>query len=86
MNREASNFLYGFHAFIIWVGSIWQIHHIFTAQSAKDLTPFWIGCLLVAELAALPLACSSPYRLWKICHIVGACLVAVLLGGVILYG
>ena len=78
--------LYGFHAGIVWSGLAWQIRHIYLAQSAKDVTLFWIICLLIAEISALPLACSSKYRVWKLCHIVATCLMIILLVGVCRFG
>ena len=77
--------LYGAHAIIVWVGAIWQITHIFSHQSAQDITLLWVGALLASELIALPLACSSEHKIWGVCHIIGAILCAVLLAGVILY-
>ncbi len=77
--------LYGAHAIIIWFGAVWQIVHVFGAQSAQDITLLWVGALLASELIALPLACSSEHRIWKLCHVVGAILCAILLVGVVIY-
>jgi len=86
MNEFMAHGLYLTHAIIVWLGSIREISHIYKHKSARDLTRFWIVCLLIAELIALPLALSSGYTLWWLCHVVGACLVTVLLIGVKLYG
>lgn len=77
--------LYGMHAVIIWFGAIWQINHVFSHQSAQDITLLWVGALLASEIIALPLACSSKYKIWGTCHIVGVILCAILLVGVIIY-
>ncbi len=77
--------LYAGHAIVVWVGAIWQIIHVFSYQSAQDITLLWVGALLASEIIALPLACSSKYKIWGTCHIVGAILCAVLLVGVIIY-
>jgi len=85
LNEALRNGLYLGHAIIIWSGAIWQIMHVFTYQSAQDITHFWVTCLLIAELLALPRALSSPYKVWKICHIGGVALLAILLVGVFKY-
>ncbi len=79
------DWLYLSHALIIWGGGIYQIVHIFVNKSAKDITLLWVLCLLYAELVALPRAIHSEYWVWKICHIVGAILITLLLVAVILY-
>ena len=77
--------LYGAHAFIVWFGAIWQIVYVFSHQSAQDITLLWVGALFASELIALPLSCSSGYKIWRACHIVGAILSAILLIGVVIY-
>ena len=77
--------LYAMHAMIVWSGAIWQIAHIFTHKSAQDVTLFWVSALLVSELVALPLACSSKFGIWALCHRVGCVLCTILLIGVVLY-
>ena len=77
--------LYMAHALIIWVGSLREIYHIFKARSARDVTIFWVACLLSAEILALPRSLTSDYWVWYVCHIVGAILTGILLFGVIKY-
>ena len=86
MNEFMVDSLYLGHAAIIWTGSIREIAHIYKKRSARDITKFWIICLLAAELLALPRALTSGYEVWGICHIVSACLIAVLLVGVWRFG
>ena len=85
MKQRLEDILYLGHAGIIWLGGIFQIIHVFKYQSAQDITLFWVGCLLIAELIALPRACDSKYWVWSVCHIGGAILMALLLVGVWLY-
>lgn len=87
MKRESLlNGFYLLHAIIVWSGLAWQMRHIYIVRSAKDITLFWIICLLIAEVSALPLACSSRYRMWRLCHIVALILITILLVGVLRYG
>ena len=86
LSERAKNWLYMGHSFIIWAGSLEQIWHIWAYRSAQDLTLFWIVCLFASELVALPRALASQYWVWKLCHIVGSCLMVALLLGVIKYG
>jgi len=86
MNETLFDALYIAHAGIIWTGSIREIAHIYKKRSARDITKFWIVCLLMAEMLALPRALTSGYAVWGICHIVSACLIAVLLVGVWRFG
>ena len=79
------NILYFGHALVIWSGTIWQIIYVFEEQSARDITLFWMSCILLSELLALPRAIKSEYFVWKACHIVAVILVSILLIGVILY-
>ena len=85
MNRKLQNFLYSVHVVIVWAGSLIQIHKTFTTHSSGDIAWLWVAAIFVSEVLALPLACGSKYFVWKLCHIVGAILVAILLGGVIYY-
>ena len=88
MNKKREslvNILYIGHALIVWSGTIWQTVYVFREQSAKDITLFWIGCILLSELLALPRAVKSDYLVWKACHIISAILILILLVGVILY-
>lgn len=80
------NWLYMAHAFVIWIGVIYQIIYVYSHKSATDITVIWMVCLLLGELFALPRALDSPYWAWKLCHLVAFGLLAVLLSGVILYG
>lgn len=76
--------LYAAHAFITWWGIMVQI--IYTIQNQSILIVWWWpAAMLVAELMALPLAWSSKIGIWKVCHIVGAVLCAILLAGVLAY-
>lgn len=79
------NSLYIMHALIIWAASSVEIVHIYKHKSAKDVKVWWIAGLLVAELIALPLALSSGFWAWWLCHVIGAILVSILLFGVIHY-
>ena len=85
MKEQTRTRLYASHAIIIWAGAVWQIAHIFTYKSAQDITVFWVSALLISELVALPLACSSRFGIWAVCHKVGAVLCAILLIGVLAY-
>lgn len=85
LSEQTRTRLYATHAVIIWAGAIWQIAHIFTYKSAQDITVFWVSALLVSELVALPLACSSRFGIWALCHRVGCILCTILLIGVVLY-
>lgn len=87
MNRELrDNVLYGGHAGIVWSGTSYQIYHVFSNQSAQDVTIFWIIAMLIGEAIALPRACHSPYKVWRLCHWVALGLISVLLIGVVMYG
>ena len=86
MKQWHKDILYLFHASIIWLGGIFQIVYVFQHKSAQDITLFWVACLLIAELIALPRACDSKYKVWKLCHVIGAVLIGILLVGVWLYG
>ena len=87
MNKDKlDNLLYIGHALIVWIGGSFQIHHVFSTRSAEDVTLVWAVCLLVSELIALPRCVHSPFWVWRWCHIIGAILTAILLGGVITYG
>ena len=77
--------LYILHSSVSWIGSAKQIHYIYTHKSAQDLTVFWVVCLLLSELLALPRALTSGYWAWWLCHIVSTGLMAALLVGAILY-
>ena len=79
------NALYVCHALIVWAGTIWQIGYVFKNQRAEDITVFWMTCLLLGELLALPRAIESDYIVWKACHIVASILVSVLFIGVMTY-
>lgn len=85
MNELTVNLLYMAHAIVIWAGSIQEIYHIFKGRSAKDVTVFWICCLLLSEVMALPRAWTSGYWVWWACHIGGVILLAVMLFGVVKY-
>ena len=85
MKEQTRTRLYATHAIIIWSGAIWQIAHIFRYESAQDITIFWVSALLVSELVALPLACSSKYGIWAWCHRIGCVLCAILLAGVLVF-
>ena len=80
------NFLYIGHSVVVWSGSTWQLVHIFSAKSAKDITLFWVACLLLSEFLALPRALKSHYWVWGLCHVVSTSLLFVLLLSVVLYG
>lgn len=87
MNKEfRDNVLYGGHAAIVWAGTSYQIYHVFSNQSAQDVTTFWIIAMLIGEIIALPRCLHSPYKVWKLCHQIGAILIGILLVGVIIYG
>lgn len=85
MREQTRTRLYASHALIIWAGAVWQIVHVFSHRSAQDITIFWVSALLVSELVALPLACSSRFGIWALCHRVGAVLCAILLIGVLAF-
>lgn len=78
--------MYVGHALVVWVGLAWQLRHIYITQSAEDITLVWACCLLAGELLALPRAIHSPYKVWKACHLIAVCLIAVLLVGVWRFG
>ena len=83
--KAPKDILYASHAAIVWVGSIWQIIHVFSHQSATDITLIWVIALTYGEIAALPLSCGSKYKVWALCHKIGVVLLGILLVGVILY-
>lgn len=78
--------LYWLHTWLAWGGASWQIAHIYSHQSAQDITLVWAVMLLLKQLVAIPESVKSGHLIWKWCHRVGAVLFAVLLVGVILWG
>ena len=79
------DWLYVLHALIVWAGSIRQLCYIFKHKKARDITLFWIVCILMSELLALPRSLTSGYWVWGVCHIISSILVVLLLIGIIKY-
>ena len=85
LSERIKDWLYLSHVFVISIGGLYQLVHIFYNKSAGGFTLAWVLCLLYAELVALPRSLSSNFWVWKTCHIVGAILMTALVVGVILY-
>lgn len=77
--------LYAAHAIWVWYAVSVQGVHIIINRSAEDVVLALPIGMLLSELVALPLSCSSKYGIWGWCHRVGAVLWAIVLVGVLAY-